>query len=371
MVQNSKFTIQLLEKIGSPLAAAIESAPPKGEDHEEQAAKIMAQLLGQAVQISIALNSAFNIVEQEAQADSTRLALAAMTAPLLADFYRQNGVVPEDQDIKRIIKSLESVVAFADNFSAVEEEQSRLITIDHDAPLLDKTQASLVTMQVMTPAIMAIGEFAFGQSENKLIQEVAAKCEAKAQELAKNLNLSDKLSELMILKALVALYAECHRSETQKLAAQSDDQENRSELSLDPVWDSFATRTAMIEAVMGLEAAETSSKTPETTAPATPQEPTPKEETAAPTPPPAQEAAPATAQPSSPMGFFKKPDASAAPEDPPPAEPATPTPADEPVTPAPAEAPKAEDKRASPPETLSSPMGFFKPGAKKSDDGDS
>ena len=84
MVQNSKFTIQLLEKIGAPLAAAIESVPLSGEDQDLQSAKIMAQMLGQAVQVSISLNASFNIVEEEAQADSTRLALASLAVASLA-----------------------------------------------------------------------------------------------------------------------------------------------------------------------------------------------------------------------------------------------------------------------------------------------
>ncbi len=384
MVQNSKFTIQLLEKIGAPLAAAIESVALEGDDQDEQAAKIMAKMLGQAVQISISLNSSFNIVEDETQADSTRLALASLAAPLLADFYRQNEAVPEDQDIKRLTKSLESVVAFADNFSAAEEEKSRLTTLDVDAPLFDKTQSALVVMQAMTPAIMAVGEFSFGQSEAKLIQEITSKCEAKAAEIAKKVNLGDKLSELMILRALAALYAECHTSETQKLASQSD-ATDRGELSLDPVWDRFATRVAMIEAVMGIESAGVPNVAAGTQAP----EPTKAEPPvqAAVTPPPVEAVAtpaPAAAPPSdannppsSPMGFFKKPDA-AAPATPP-AEPAAPvaTPQEPPPAAQPVEAPTEAPVEVSETNTAqstaaadvpSSPMGFFKPGAKKADD---
>lgn len=386
MVQNSKFTIQLLEKIGAPLAAAIESVALEGGDQDEQAAKIMAKMLGQAVQISISLNSSFNIVEDEAQADSTRLALASLAAPLLADFYRQNESVPEDQDIKRLTKSLESVVAFADNFGAAEEEKSRLTTLDVDAPLFDKTQSALVVMQAMTPAIMAVGDFSFGQSEAKLIQEITNKCEAKAAEIAKKVNLGDKLSELMILKALAALYAECHTSETQKLASQSD-ASDRGELSLDPVWDRFATRVAMIEAVMGIESPGVSSVTAGNQTPEPAKAETPAQATV--TPPPVEAVAtpaPAAAPPSDannppagPMGFFKKPDAAspatppaepaapvAAPQEPPPPPPAQPVEAPAEVPAEVSETNAAQSSAAA--DVPSSPMGFFKPGAKKADD---
>jgi hypothetical protein len=351
MVQNSKFTIQLLEKIGAPLAAAIESVPLSGEDQDLQSAKIMAQMLGQAVQVSISLNASFNIVEEEAQADSTRLALASLAAPLLADFYKQNEHVPEDPDIKRLIKSLESVVAFADNFSAAEEGKSRLTTLDHDAPLFDKTQSALVVMQAMGPVMSAIAEFSFGQSEVKLMQDIAGKLEKTAADIAKSANLNDKLSELMVLKALAALYAECHRSETQKLAnAAPDSEAARAELSLGPVWEAFGVRTAMIEAVLGLE-----NNSGVTTASAV----APAPVAAVPTSEPVATAVPV----GGPMGFFKKPDVAVAPAEPIVAE--TPEPVSTPETPAVATAEEAMAPSEAPP---SSPMGFFKPGVKKADD---
>jgi len=241
MVQNSKFALRVLEKIGAPLAAALEAHVPDGDDRDVESAKLMAQMMGQAVQISIALNASLNIVENEEQADSTRLALAALSAPLIAEFYRQNGRVPEDQDVKRIIKSQEAVMAFAENFTAADEGKSRLTTIEHDAPLFDQTQMSLVILQTLTPVISAIFEFPFGQSENKLLQEVSDKLQKDADSIvAKNSN--DDLGKVMVIKALAEIYAECHRSETARLASASD--EKRGELSMDPACRNATTRSS-------------------------------------------------------------------------------------------------------------------------------
>lgn len=348
MSQNIKFTLQLLEKIGAPLAAALQSVPLKGEDTDVQAAKLMAQMLGQAVQISISLNSAFNLMEEDAQADSTRLALASLAAPLIANFYSQNEAVPDDKDIKNLIKSMESVIAFADNFSAAEEGKSRLVTLDNSAPLFDKTQSALVVMQALTPVIIAVGEFSFGQSETKLMQDITAKLEENAADIAKRTNLGDKLSELMIFKALCTLYGECHSVETQKLAnASPDSDKNRGDLSLEPVWKNFNTKVAMIEAVMGLES-PAAAKTESAKAPVVE---TPKETPAA-----------APAATGGPMGFFKKPDEAATTPKAEPAVIAEPEEVEEQAAPAAESAPAAPP--ASPP---SSPMGFFKPGAKKPD----
>jgi len=385
MVQNSKFTVQLLEKIGAPLAAALQSVPLKGDDTDVQAAKLMAQMLGQAVQISISLNSAFNLMENDAQADSTRLALASLAAPLIANFYSQNEAVPEDKDIKNLIKSLESVIAFADNFSAAEEGQSRLTTLDHNAPLFDKTQSALVVMQALTPVIIAVGEFSFGQSETKLMQDITAKLEETAADIAKNTKLSDKLSELMIFKALCQLYAETHRFETQKLAnAPTDSSENRGDLSMAPVWKNFETKVAMVEAVMGIETAAAApatasaggAKAPAPVAPPIVEKPAEAKPVEAPAAPPASPPA------GGPMSFFKKPDGAAtapstATAPTPEATPAVATPPPEPAAaqPAPAveETAQAPEAPATPPASPpsappSSPMGFFKPGAKKPDE---
>ncbi|HPD83017.1 MAG TPA: hypothetical protein PLK85_04285 [Alphaproteobacteria bacterium] len=344
MAQNSKFTVQLLEKIGAPLAAAIEAVPLKGQDTDIQSAKLMAQMLGQAVQISISLNGSLTVQEDEAQADSTRLALAALAAPLIADFYEQNEHVPEDQDIKRIIKSLESVLAFAENFSAAEEGKSRLSTIDHHSPLFDKTQTSLVVMQAMTPVIAAVAEFPFGQSEIKLVQDIAVKLENKANDLAQSAQTQDKFSQLLILKALANLYAQCHRAQTQKLAGSTPNEnpDNRAELSLDPVWEAFETRTAMIKAVLGVSSSTVGVQS---------KEPSPIKPAAI--PPVTQQVEESST--SSPMGFFKKPEGTQQ----------AAQPVENQQTVPQAENPAVSTEASSSP---SSPMGFFKPGAKKADD---
>lgn len=366
MVQNSKFTIQLLEKIGAPLASAIESVPLQGEDNDIEAAKIMAQMLGQAVQVSIALSASMNLTESEEQADSTRLALAALAAPLLGEFYRQNERVAEDQDIKRITKSLESVLAFSENFTPAADNASRLSTIDHDAPLFDTTQVSLVVLQMLTPVIGAIAEFPFGQSETKLLQETANKLQARAADIAKETGVTDKLGELLILKSLAQIYADCHRAETAKLASSSD--ENRGELSLDPVWAAFDTRVAMVEAIAGQESAETVSTQQEAVQPeaAPPPITPPTEEKTAPAVPPAEEKA-SPAAPGNPMGFFK-PGAQSEEAPPPPAA-TQPPPGSADSSPPPEQTGESSGSQDSSGGAPGNPMGFFKPGAKKPEDG--
>ena len=376
MAQNPDFAIQLLEKIGAPLAAAVESVPLQGDNQEAEAAKLMAKMLGQTVQVSISLGGTLDLKETEQQADSTRVALAALVAPLIANFYSKNARVPEDQDLKRITKSLEAVLVFSENFSPASEEASRLTTIHHAAPLFDTTQAMLVTIQALTPVISAIAEFPFGLGETKLIQDVSDKLEKDAAEIVADGGFSGKLSELLVFKALAQIYAECHLSETNRLLGAGD--EERAELSIDPVWENYETKLAMVKALTGagneteqpaggnvapdpvLEEQPAEPPPAATETPVVEPQPAPSAET----PPPAQPA-PSSAPPTGgPMGFFTKKEDSAPPPtaaETPPAVPPSPPPPPVAETP-PAQPPaQAEDSSPPPPPPASSggPMGFF------------
>lgn len=406
MTQNPSFAVQLLEKIGTPLAGAIEAVPLQGENQEVEAAKLMAQMLGQAVQVSISLNTTLDLKEDEQQADSTRVALAALVAPLIADFYKKNARVPEEQDLKRITKSLEAVLVFSENFTPASDEASRLSTINHAVPLFDSTQVMLVTLQALTPVISAIAEFPFGLSETKFIQDVSDRLEKDAANIAGS---DGKFGELLVFKALAKLYAECHLAETERLLGIDDGE--RAELSTDPIWERYETKLAMVKALTGSgsDSAAVSSQgaAPLPVADVSEDVPVPPSEPPAVEPPPVEAApipeAPAEAPPSAaepaaapssggPMGFFAKQDAASEPPAPapveapaepvaqdspqPPAEPVPETPpaaTPEPPASAPVEVPAEPPSTDAPadnsaPPSGGGPMSFFKPGPKSDDD---
>lgn len=379
MPTDSAFAIRLLEKIGAPLVAAIESAPPTGESAEVGAAQMMAQMLGQAVQISIKLSTTLNAEETEEQADSTRLSMAAIATPLLADFYVKNKRVPQEGDISRITKSLEAVIGFADKFTPAADGQSRLTTIDNDIAFFDATQAILTTAQALTPVLLAISEFSFGKTDTKLMQEVAAKLEEKATLLAGGGD--NKMGQILVLKSLAVIYAQCHSQAVEKMSA--GDSESAAAPSMTPIWEAFERRTMMMQALVGQDvqqgsvdsdegAAPVAAAAPETP-PAAPAPEAPPPQAPAPAPekqaeaPAAPAAASAPAGGGGPMGFFKP----GAKTESPPAQ--TPTKASEPSAPAkPAKETPPKDETANNFDTSSAPpanpMGFFKPGTKKEDE---
>jgi len=388
MSVSSPFAIQLLSKIGAPLAAAVEAGPSASD--EAKSADDMAKMLGLAVEMSIALHGKLDVTEDESLnenlADETRTALASIAAELIADFYITNQKIPDSNDKDRMVKSLESVLGFADKFSSSKDHASRLQTLGRAQVLFDETQSQLVALQSMDGIVSAVNEFPFGQSENKLIQDIAESLQKDAQNLAKENGTNDKLSELMIFKSLASLYAECHRSETKKVLSSGGD----SAPSLDPVWASYETRLAMMNALISgvsgdeAQASAAVGGSGDSVAPSIPAEEPVQPLTLA--EPAAPVSAPATA--GGPMGFFAKKPAgeeapASAPVAPPPAEtppetsaPSTDTPPvensttpkeDPIVPPAPASDTPAEPASEEKPKgEAGNPMSFFK-GPPKSD----
>lgn len=382
MTQQSAFLITTLEKIGAPLAAAVEEVSQRvngsmdSAAREVEDAKVMAQLLGQTIQVGLSLGGALIQASDEAEADALRLAVAAMVAPVIAHYYRHNGAVPDDAALGRMTKSLEATIAFAENFNPASEHASRLSVLGVDTLVFDEAQVDITALDALVPVLNAIGVFSFGLSETKLLQDVSEKLKGKAASLVKD---GDKLSELTTLKALAKIYAQCHLAEVNKLSG--SDNEERGELSIDPVWAAFDTRLAMVNMVLGLEPMEeTVTNAPVSTSP---QVSAPVD--AAPATAPVQTAAPAAASaaPSGggPMSFFTgggNKEAATIPAGQPTeqAQAAPVTPQTPPVsTPAPAQEAKpavptapATDQSQAPPESSASPMSFFKPGAKPVDE---
>ena len=267
MTQRSAFQIQLLEKLGAPLLRAVsevalsQEQAGNGQKHE---AERVAELLGKTVQISIGLAGSMDI--KDADGDSVRLALAAMAGPLIAAQYRATARVPGDGDIKRMIKALEAVLTFSDNFAPAADNTMRLENMAPGAVPADEGQVSIQYVGALVPVISAVASFPFGRAENKLVQEVADRLVQRSVQMGRSL-LGDgvdeqtlKRSELQLLKALADIYVECHQAETRRLMTMDDAARARvaeqagGMLSMEPVWEAFERRAGMME-VLGKSAA--------------------------------------------------------------------------------------------------------------------
>ena len=378
MDQRAQYLIQILEKIGSPLMTAITQVSSRGPDDGQDAQK-MATLLAKTVQASIEMGNATDLARAGVQDDSVRVALAALAGPLVAEQFKSGGKIPGDAELKRIVTALQAVMTFSENFAPSKQNTARMENISADGARVDAHQIDVQYIQAFVPVVNVIGSFSFGQSEQKLIMDIAGRLVTKAAELREALaqNLSDddqKLTELAILRALAPLYAACHTAETERLTKVRT--EDQAHLSMDQLWKSFDIRVSMLETLIQnllpkrAGSAATTSKAPAPVTAAPPTAP-PVQQHAAPPPsppapppqvfasPPAQQQAAPPAAAGNPMSMFAKPKADGSPP---------------PVAPPPAQ--QQQQQQSSPPPAQSpppaasqgSPMSFFKPPAKSDDE---
>lgn len=369
-----------MNKIGVPLVRAIEMKKERVSESDD--AQDVAKLLSRTVEMSVSLSQSLDLSGDEEQADSVRLSLAALSSPILADIYTGTQKVPDESDLKRISKIMESVLAFSDNFAPSQTHIARLQTFDGTPFYADETQNSLHIMRAMGPVFSALAEFSFGQSETSLMQDIFERLHNDAKELVMQLVLEEsddkpkmRHIELMILNALSEIYAQCHTSQTAQLIAMQEQGEEEPNLGIDDVWKAYDKRKALAMALVssilpdmgdggagdGVVPTPVPAPQPEAQVPPVDIAPVPVVES---NPQPVPQAAPQTPAPEvapppavdsanggvgAPMSFFKKPDEN--------------TPAPE-VPPAAQAQPEAAQKAQGSGDP-SGPMSFFK----KPDDG--
>ena len=298
MDSRTQFILQLLQKLGAPLMAAV-NAHSEGEEKDAQT---LAALLSESVKISISLSQAMNLKVSDGDSDAIRVSLATLAAGLIADSYTQHGRIPGEQESRRISKALESVIVFADNFAPAAEHSQRLQTLDGAPPFFDAVQTNIYAMHALVPAIIAISEFSFGQPVTRLIQEVSDRLGAKAKELLNTLGANGTaMSELVILQALGTIYAGAHRIETERLKTS----DSTDAATIDGVWKSFDVQVSMVDVLVGSLGGGTSAASGVGSGGVKPAVAAPAEAPPAPPAAPADATTPPAAA-GNPMAFFKK-----------------------------------------------------------------
>ena len=156
MTERSLLQIQILEKLGVPLVTASGGGMAL---EGPQTAERLAALLGRAVQSALALAKAMDIADNDPQADSVKLGLAAISSSLIAGHYRQTGKVPDENDLKRLSGALETMLSYSDSFLPV---AARLRALEPIAFPVEELLIALRTSIALVPVAMAIWAFPFG-----------------------------------------------------------------------------------------------------------------------------------------------------------------------------------------------------------------
>lgn len=323
MNQRTEYLLRVLEKIGTPLMASILQAPGRGAaDEAHKDAQRMAELLARTTQASIEMGQAIDLGALPDGGDSVRVGLAALAGGLIGTHYRQTGKAPADNDLRKMTAALQTVLTYSGNFMPGADAAARLSNLEPMGQRSDPQQTSLQYIHALIPVVSAVTSFPFGQPEQKLAMDVAARLVQRSMELREALlpGLQDdeqKRAELSLLGVLAKIYAACHDAETARMMSLTEEQRTMGGVGMDSVWKAFDIRTGILEALAKnmVPGSSGSASSSGSNAPAPPPAPPPQAPPVF-TPPPAPPAAeppPSNPPPaqgsgeSSPMSFFKGP----------------------------------------------------------------
>jgi hypothetical protein len=260
MTPRSQFLIQVLEKLASPMVAAISEVSVRNNmipDTSQKGAlkpeaEQVAHLLTKSTQLSIGLSELMDLKVEEKEADSIRLALTSLASPLIANVYRIAGRVPTDAEMDRVVGALNSVIPFSDQFVTAADINARMAHMDTDFFPVDSHQITLQYINLLLPAVNSIMAYSFGQPEKKLVQEVTDRLikDAKAfrARIFPNLNEQESArAELAVLRMAAMIYSQCHFGEMAKLMATEEQARQGMAPTMDSLWQAFGLRMQMLE----------------------------------------------------------------------------------------------------------------------------
>ena len=255
MTPRTLFLIQLIDKLGIPLMRAINN-----EQSDKDTAETLAGLLSSSVKLGLSLTDKMGLHEEDGDMDSVRVALSASAAQMIADYYALHKKIPIDAEHDQLSKAVDALISFGENFTASKDHTGRLRNLGDDQPLFDAAQSQIFYLSAMQPVLGAVSAFSFGQSETRLLQDIAEKLQIRAQSLREALGGAGaddgeaRFTELMILHALARLYTDIHRLKTQELEQAGPEGQN---ISIEDVWIQFDHQIAMLETLLGVALPQT------------------------------------------------------------------------------------------------------------------
>lgn len=308
MNAKSKFTLQVFEKIGTPLFASVNEVASRnimtGQAKELpsdiEIAKTVAQLLTSVTQSGSKLSEKIGLTTNDPDSDAIQIALAGILSPIVANLYQVTGQTPKEQDLDRVLASFDTVASFSDNFTSLQDGANQLESLPASAPK-GATQDSLRYTMAMVPLVNSVAAFSFGEEPDKLLKKVSERVTKEVKEISATVP-GDNTDEISILSGIVTIYSQCHFSEMARIMAMTDEQRQTSPVTIDGVWAMVDQRLDMLKALVGgiTNPQQTTAEAPATTA----EIPNPPV-----TPTATQAEAPKSAGGGGPMSFFSKDDA--------------------------------------------------------------
>lgn len=254
MRQRTEFGLLMLQQIGLPLLRSLASANDASQDAAKESSAL-ADLLRRSGEYGTQIEKSLDLDPGEEKNKPLRIALTALGAQTLALYKEQNGKLPGDNEAKRIFSALEPVLTFADRFVPDEQSIVRLRGLSADFALLDGQQLQLQQIMAFLPVLQAVAAFSFGQPETKLVKEIGERLSAWASAFRERLfgahldPQEAKIIDLIFLRMLAALYADCHVAETERLTKAPSAPGGGD--GMKAVWAAYELRASMLETLAG------------------------------------------------------------------------------------------------------------------------
>ncbi|MBP9049592.1 MAG: hypothetical protein KBF91_00035 [Alphaproteobacteria bacterium] len=260
MDNRSTFLLQVLEKLASPLVAAISEVsvrqmmipdPTKPGAMRPEAEQV-ASLLTKSTQMSIGLSNLVDMRLPDNEADSLRLALTSLSSPLMANIYRLAGRTPTEAEIERVTAAMSAVISYSENFTPAGDATVRMTGLEADFMPSDPAQIRILYMSAILPAVNSVMAYSFGLPEKKLVQDVADRLvhEAKTLRLRAFPDMNERegaKSDLALLRMAALIYSQCHFAEMAKLMATEDQVRQGLAPTMTTLWQAFGLRMQMLE----------------------------------------------------------------------------------------------------------------------------
>ncbi|MGH1456400.1 MAG: hypothetical protein ACRBDI_06435 [Alphaproteobacteria bacterium] len=243
----------IMHHISLPLASSL-AHNPDAPNSAEETANTIAALLEKVVLESEELKNILDISKSDKDNLALRLHMASLCAKYIASEYNKTHKIPSDSDIKRHIAAIDASLIFCEDYIPLQKLSDIYPENAHRPASFLKNLADLKYLESTAPIVNAVCQFSFGQTPQKMIQNVSEKLYQHVTDMKDSLiheNLShieNKEANRYILHNLAELYASAHLQELKRIEgiSQSSLDSESPDRQIANIWAAFQMRYDMI-----------------------------------------------------------------------------------------------------------------------------
>lgn len=231
----------------------------------EQDAHTLSALVKTTMSLTRDVSSCLSINDPD-KSVAVKLVLSSFVAPLVSDYYKVTGDLPNQEGYRFLTSQINSVLNNVDvsnwlSGPADHIYQQKIFSSNvHNAS--DEQSFSTNAIEASLPILQAVNRFSFGLEPESLVKDIMAYVIGSVQKLANNIDNKDNPEEPKtynlagsLIRSATQLYADCHFEEIERISILNE-QEQQDYLSqynggysLDPIIDAYDARMNMLQII--------------------------------------------------------------------------------------------------------------------------